>query len=63
MANGKIVKYKKHYKITIEGKTDTARPEDEPFYLSVFRKTIFRMVEMMNSQTSWNSVTVKEVKR
>jgi hypothetical protein len=63
MANGKIVKYKKHYKITIEGKTDTALPEEEPFYLSLFRKTLFSMVEMMNSRTKWNNVTIKEVKR
>lgn len=63
MANGKIVKYKKHYKITIEGKTDTVHQEDEPFYLSVFRKTLERTVQMLDSQTAWNKVTIKEVKR
>lgn len=63
MANGKIVKYKKHYKITIEGKTDTAHPEDEPIYLKTFRRTLERVVEMMNNETVWNNVTIKEVKR
>lgn len=63
MANGKIIKYKRHYKITIEGQTDTKNPEDEPMYLNIFGKTIEQMVEYLDAQTLWNTVTVKEVKR
>lgn len=63
MANGKIVKYKKHYKITIEGKTDTQYPNDKPMYLSIFEKTLFGTVALLNSQTKWNNVSIKEVKR
>lgn len=63
MANGKIVKYKRSYKITIEGKTDTKHPEDEPLYLEIFDRMLKEVAYRMNGMTAWNNVTIKEVKR
>ena len=60
MANGTIVKYKKSYTITIDGKTDTKHPEDTPMYLSTFEKVLHGVVEMLDRETKSNTVTIKE---
>jgi len=63
MANGKIVKYKKVYKITVEGKTDTAHPEDTPLGLETARNTLYLTVGILDSKYKHRNVTIKEIKR
>lgn len=63
MANGKIVKYKKHYKITLEGKTDTKNPEETPMFVERLERVLAEVALLLNNETAWNTVTIKEVKR
>lgn len=63
MANGKIVKYKKHYKITLEGKTDTKNPNETPMFVKYMEGVLNDLVRHLDYETSWNNVTMKEVKK
>ena len=63
MANGKIVHYKRVYKVTIEGKTDTAIPDEVPMSLKTSVTLLYRLVSMLDDAYKWRSVKIKEVKR
>lgn len=63
MANGKIVNYRKVFKIVVEGKTDTAHPEDTPLGLEQAMNVLYITVGMLDSKYKYRDVTIKEIKR
>jgi len=63
MANGTIVKYKRVYKVVVEGKTDTACPDDEPMLLTNADRILRTSVAALDYAYSWRNVTIKEIKR
>lgn len=63
MANGKIVKYKRVYKITIEGKTDTVLPNEMPLSLKTAVGLLSDVVDVLDGEYKWRNVTIKEIKR
>ena len=63
MANGKIVKYKKVYKVILEGKSDTVITDSLPTQLVVNERVLRGTVDMLNRQYKWHNATIKEIKR
>lgn len=59
--NRKVVKYRKVYKVVIEGKADTTSPNEEPFALRFSRDTLLGVVAALDTQRKWNSVKVTEI--
>ena len=63
MANGKIVKYKKVFKIVVEGKADLAKESTVIPALEQTEVVLFGMVAALNKERAWHNVSIKEVKR
>lgn len=63
MANGKIVKYKKVYKITIEGKSDTRYPDEPPAKLKTTQNMLMTVVAVTNEMGAWHNVSIEELKK
>lgn len=63
MANGKVVKYRKVFKVIIEGTTDTAYPDEPLFQLETAVVPLKAIVKMLDDKYVTRSVTMKEVKK
>ena len=61
MRRRKVVKYKKQFLITVEGKTDTVEPNEPPFGLETFETMIREIVKVSDEHFKHRSVTIKEI--
>lgn len=59
--NRKVVKYKREYLITIEGKTDTNLPNDPPLGLTTAENMITNVVYVLDDHFKSRSVTIEKI--
>ena len=61
MSGRKIIKFKKQYLITVEGKSDTVHPDNTPAQLKVIDKLFKTAVDVSNDYWKLTLVSIKEL--
>ena len=61
MSDRKVIKFKKRYLITVEGKSDTVHPDNTPVQLKVIDKIFKTAVDATNGYWKLTSVDIKEL--